>query len=285
MIVCSVPPKNITMVAFLDKMPTDVTNIISDIHKRISNLGLRPGTFVPYKPNELHATLLGMEVLKINGELVNANFLNNNGRLCRAQPLCLLSLLDAVVSCRKPVFTVRFGGFSQAQCTCTGFDLLDWKCTATNAEFHAFNRTAYQGSFYAFPNGPVMLTGWPVSASASNIFPRELYGLRLAAENCGFLDKYHTTQKPHWKDDDFYIRVGTFRNCPAKQFQDLVNQVRLDLAGLKSERTVDVTLGDIEFVYYERATPLVVIDRLSLRDALDDPKKLLKMYARWTYEN
>ena len=285
MTVYKVPAKNITMVAYLDKMPAQVTTIISGIHERISDLRLPDGTFVPYKPNELHATLLGMEVLKIDGEVVNANFLNNNGRICSSQPLQLLSLLDAVVSSRKSVFTIRFGGFSQAQCKCAGFDLLDWQCTNPIAEFHAFNRTAYEGSFYAFPTGPVMLTGWPINPPSLDSFPRELYGLRHAAEDCGFLDKYHTTEKLHWKDDDFYIRVGTFRNFPANQFQGLIDQVRDDIAGVNPVRPAEVTVADIEFVYYKRATPLVVIDRLPLQHALTNPRKLLAMYDRWTYEN
>ena len=285
MLTCKVPPRNITMVAFHEKMPTALTEIISDISERITALGLSKGRFVPYQPNERHATLLGMEVLKIGGDLINANFLNNNGRLRTIEPLQLLSLVSAVVSSRQPVFTVRFGGFSQAYCNCAGFDLYEWECTAANAEFHAFNRTAYEGSFYASPNGPVMLTGWPITASSPDSFHRELYGLRLAAEECGFLDKYHTIQKPYWKDDDFYIRLGTFNNFPANQFSALVEQVRAYLAALNPAPTVDVTVADVDFVYYEEATPLTIRERLPLKDALADPKKLLALYARWTYEN
>ncbi len=284
MSVCKTPAKNMTLVAFLGKMPPALDEIIHEISNQIDALGLPQGTFDPYQPNALHATLLGMEVIKSGGDLLNANFLNNNGCLRGIQPLQLLSLLGTVVSSRQPMFTIRFGGFQQSHCQCAGFDLYEWQCASSNAEFHAFSRTAYEGSFYVSPNGAVMLTGWPIVPSSATTFTRELYGLRLAAGDYGFLDKYHTTEKPYWKDDDFYIRLGTFK-IPANLPASFLDQVRVYLAGKSPPITVDVTISDIDFVYYQQAVPLTVIERLSLQDALADPKKLLALFARWTHEN
>jgi hypothetical protein len=288
MSVSPISKKNITLVSYLNQMPDMliklIDKIIDMIQIYIKENNLPDKCFTRYLNNQLHATILGMEVLKIDNELVNANFLNNNGILHSVQPVRFLTLLNTICSTRNPLFMIRFGGFVQSHCSCSGFDLFDWKCSTGDSEFHAFNRTAYEGSFYSFNNGPVMITGWPVSPRSENEFPRDLFHLRRAAENYGFLEKYHTNERPYDKDDDFYIRIGTFNDFPEVHLQKLQSNIRNYMSNCDSF-IVDVFLNHIDFIYYQCPTPLTIIDKIPLNDALTNPKLLTHLYKRWFNEN
>jgi hypothetical protein len=164
------PADNITMVALHgsnDSRP-DLTELVAvtteKIRSVVAELGLPDGFFRAYEDYQIHATIIGMEVVKIGDELFNANFLNNNGVLRTIHPRGLLALLEDIGTSRdhSPLFTLRFGGFRKSYCKCRGVDLLDWACISSDSEFHSFERSAYEGSFYAFRGGPVVLTGWPI---------------------------------------------------------------------------------------------------------------------------
>ena len=290
MTVITVPNRNITMVAFYgNKKPTELSQfidvVIDQVHSVLAALELPSDVFTPYRKPQMHATLIGMEVIKVGGELCNANFLNNNGQLRPIKPNSMLDLIAAIAASRRPLFTIRFGGFRKSYCTCTGFDLYDWKCTSSNSEFHAFHRSAYEGTFYAFSPGPVLLTGWPIKESGSlNQMSRHIYGFRWAVENCGFLDKYHSAEKPYWKDDDFYLRLGTFRECPAPKFESFVERMR-DYLCLRKPITLDVNLENVSIVYYESPLLEKVIEEISLVDALKEPQLVEALYDRWRNEN
>ena len=210
--VIATPEQNITLVAFCgDRKPDQLNKLLADtlrqIQTALEDVEL-PSVFDPYELGQMHATVLGLELIKIGDDIFTANFLNNNGVLREMQPVLLLELCRSIADSRNPLFTIRFGGFRKAHCTCTGFDLYEWDCPTGKSEFHAFNRSAYEGTFYAFSPGPVMLTGWPIRLTDQTNFTRQVYGFRRAVENCGFLDKYHSTEKPYWEDDDFYPSIG-----------------------------------------------------------------------------
>lgn len=286
--VLGAPERNITLVAFYgDKKPEQLLQLITQLHRHIDHV-VRDhdlsGAFNPCNSPQIHATLLGMEAVRVGGQLYNANFLNNNGHLRPIYPLRLLELLAAVAQSRVPLLRVRFGGFRRSHCTCRGFDLYDWKCGSSDSEFHAFNRSAYEGSFYAFSPGPAMLTGWPVGAASLNYFTRELYGLRRSAEGCGFLEKYHSAEKPYWKDDDFYLRLGTFGHCPSGKLESVVEQVRTFLSSL-DPIAVDISTQDVSFVYYNKPSLQAISTAVPLEDAVNKPQLLEALYEQWTRDN
>lgn len=295
------PNDNITMIAFHGnkdrhaavKRLIDTTK--DQILDTIADLGMPDDFFIPYTSEKIHATIIGMEVVKIEGGLYNANFLNNDGRLRKIEPNRLLELMDAVWKARgqDTYLTIRFGGFCKAHCKCAGFDLLSWNCPTGGSEFHAFSRSAYEGSFYAFSDGPVMLTGWPIeSAEKKSAFNRDLFGLRRASGELGFLDKYHLQEKPHWKDDDFFIRLGSFKPVDKSltyQFQSLLERLR-DFFCLEGPHIVDVPVDAISIVYYDNPT----LDRLKhddpknkilLPDAINNPSLVDDLYARWANDH
>lgn len=295
------PSDNITMIAFRGDKDRygDLTRVIDatreKIRETITDLSIPDGFFIPYTSEQIHATIIGMEVIKISGELYNANFLNNDGRLRKIEPRRLLALMDAIRKAKgqNTFLTIRFGGFRKAYCKCEGFDLLAWNCPTGGSEFHGFNRSAYEGSFYAFSGGPVVLTGWPVkNAKEKSTFNRELFGLRRAVDEFGFLDKYHLQEKPHWKDDDFFIRLGSFKTIDQHlmpRFQSLIERLR-DFLCLQGAVTVDVPVDAISIVYYDNSS----LDRLknddqrneiSLPDAINNLSLVDDLYDSWAKDH
>ena len=126
-----------------------------------------------------------------------------------------------------------------------------------------------------------MLTGWPV-ASADNVvqFTHQLFDFRRATEDAGLLDKYHSNEKPHWKDDDCFIRIGTFTApIPLAQLAATQKAVR-DYLSRRQPLTVDVTVEDVEVVLYER--PSMAEDQIrrevSLAAFLDDASTVKVLY-------
>ncbi len=78
-----------------------------------------------------------------------------------------------------------------------------------------------------------------------------LYELRRCAEDAGFLDKYHGDDKPHWKDDDFFLRLGTFAdNLSNNQLHSIESSIRDYLAG-RQPVAVEVGVRDISILLYD----------------------------------
>jgi len=280
MSVIGVPKSNVTLVAFLgDNKPRILNDILDEIFDLLPK---DPNEFVTYKKEQIHATIIGMEAVVIGGKLYNANFLNKNGQLRKMNVKGLFEIIQAIAMSRDPLFTIRFGGFTKGQCTCTGFDLQDWDCKTSNSEFHSYGRSAYEGSFYAFSPGPAMLTGWPVVVNKDlSKFPRYLYGFRRAAEESGYLDSYHSNDKPHWKDDDCYIRLGTFGALPATKNNSIVQNVR-DFLSQRKPATVDIGLQDLSIVCY-KDTSLTNKRYWPLVDVLGNPNFVESLYPLLNY--
>lgn len=191
-----------------------------------------------------------------------------------------VNLLERL-SHRDPIFTIRFGGFRKANCTCVGKSAEVWSCATSDAEFHSCDRSAYEGSFYAYAPGPVVLTGWPVRARDKlTEFPHHLYDFRLAAESAGFVDKYHSDDNPHWMDDDCYIKLGSFAES-VHGLDDLEQKVR-DYLSHRDAVTVDITAEDVSIVLYNDTSlkQESIVRRVTLADAIADTGKVLELYGR-----
>src|SRR6266542_1082251 len=88
---------------------------------------------------------------------------------------------------------------------------------------------AYEGTLYASPNGPVMLTGWPVvSSENSERYPRTAYQFRRRAEAFGILDKYHfrpPQKRSFWENDDCNVTLGHLGDVPADEANGVVGEL------------------------------------------------------------
>jgi hypothetical protein len=246
--------------------------------------------FDEYADDQKHATIIGMEVVRVSGRPVNLNFLRNNGVQRPVYPRLLLDLLASAAASRadNPLLTVRFGGWGKAHCQCTEqADLLAWACRTGTSPFHGYKRTAYEGSFYISRNGQVVTTAWAVNGTDKtndSRFAHDLHRFRAAAEHAGYLDGYHRADKPEWRDDDFFIRLGTLKDCSDDLKRDLEEHVRSHLA-TQEPVFVQVRLADMRIVYYEDTSLAKVIKAVPISDTIKDPGPVDALYQQWLNDN
>lgn len=128
-----------------------------------------------------------------------------------------------------------------------------------------------------------MITGWPVASLDSlEVFPHSLYKFRQSLEQAGFLDKYHNRNHDteHWKDDDFFIRVGTFRTpIPCEQLRATQKAMRTLLSTARPI-AIDVMVANISIVLYTDPSlrERYVRKIIPLDEFLEDSSCLRRMY-------
>jgi hypothetical protein len=128
-----------------------------------------------------------------------------------------------------------------------------------------------------------MLTGWPVGGPLHlQTFTHDLYEFRFAAEDAGLLDKYHSDDKPHWKDDDFFMRLGTFsRDIGPDQLSAIQESMREFLAA-RQPIAVEVNVRDVSIVLYDHSSLKKehVRARIPLTAFLEDYSHVDRLYHR-----
>ncbi|MBN2534198.1 MAG: hypothetical protein JXB88_15010 [Spirochaetales bacterium] len=277
---------NVTMTAFHgnDKPPSFIT-LIRSLLERISMLVRTesPGAFTPYDMYQIHTTLIGMETDFIDENLYGHWFFESWQKKVALNSMLFTKLLKNSIAMDSPapLFTIRFGGFEKAYCTCADEAFLEWECLSGGSEFHSCGRSAYEGSFYAFAPGPAVFTGWPVPAkNRIDEFPHSLYLFRRAFEKAGFMDKYHSSEHPQWKDDDCYMKLGTFTG-PVKNLSLIKEEMR-DFLNSLNPITIEIHPKDVAVILY-RDTSLnenAIIEKLVLPDILKEPGKLHMLFER-----
>lgn len=244
-------------------------------------------SFVSYTFYQMHGTIIGMEADIVDGRPCG-HWLRKNKRESRPIDIsCLHQKLNEKAARDNPLFTMCFGASPEGYCRCKDEHqraLGDWSCeSAPDGEdfFHSCDRSPYERSFYAYSPGPVMITGWPINRT--HTFPHSLYILRHDLEECGFADKYHFHEKhehSHWKDDDFFMRVGTFlAPVPAEQLVATQKGVRDCLSRMKPV-VFDVNVDDISIVLYKETSlgEQDILKRIELADFLKDPSTVAASY-------
>lgn len=277
---------NVTMVAFHGKeKPKDLQALILDVIAQIQrHLGQHyTSSFDGYSIFQMHATLIGMEADREDNLLVGRWFKRNRGDARRSVDSRVLQDVVRSFVHGENLFTIRFGGFREARCSCNVGQATaeTWNCNSSPAEFHSCDRAPFEGSFYA-GGGPVMITGWPVEGPNNlNAFTHELYAFRKAAEAAGLLHKYHNANKPHWRDDDFFIRLGTLSPTNAQQVAPIEDSIRRSLAA-RTPISIEVRVQDVSIVRYEDASLPVETVRscVPLATFLDDHSKLDYLYRQ-----
>lgn len=283
---------DLTMLAFHGKRkPPTLQKLLSDVLGAVmANLPISIAwSFAAYQLAQMHATIIGMEVDVRNGRCFGRWFSENWKEERPIDVDRLHAVVRRLISDRgNRLFTIRFGGFPGFHCSCAkdhpeGLD--GWLCASGTASegFHSCDRTGYDGSFYTTP-GPVMITGWPVnSPDELDAFPHSLYDFRRSLEDAGFSDKYHygnDQQRAHWKDDDFFIKIGTFACPPSKEQREAIDAAVRDYLSNRKPMSVDVTADDVSIVLYDDPSldESHVRDRVTLKQFLDEPTTVKNMY-------
>jgi hypothetical protein len=271
---------NITCVAFhgINTPPPLQSLVTSCVHELQDILGSRfTKVFVPYTPYQLHATIIGLEVDVIHRELYSHWTVSNTRE--NHQPVNIDTLLKLFTGFRHSPLTVRFCGYTEARCSCTGEEYREWECATSKGEFHSCGRTGYEGSFYGFSPGPVVITGWPVAISeGTDSFPHTLFSFRKECEKAGFLDKYHSDSRPYWRDDDCYIKIGSFTS-EIEDLPEVTDRMRGYLAA-QDPVILDLPPEQVEFILY-RGPSLAeksIIKKLPIEEAIKNPNSLKQMF-------
>ena len=280
------PDLNVTMVAFHgNAKPKPLEKLLQDVLGAIT-ANLPPSltwAFKSYSFAQIHATIIGMEVDVVDGRFYSRWFRKNRGQ---EQLIDIDRLREKVKQDIRDnrLFTIRFGGFPEAYCKCKDDPQAreTWSCASSPSGFHSCDRSTYEGSFYAFSPGPLVITGWPVCGPRElETFPHRLYEFRQSVEEAGFLDKYHSDEKPHWKDDDCFMRVGTFSGVlPYEQLRATEKAVR-DYLSNRKPVAVDVTVDDVSILLYDDPSLEEghVKQCVPLANFLEDPSAVKRLYG------
>jgi hypothetical protein len=274
----AMPEANLTLAAFHGaQKPEPLRKLLSDVQ---SALGVSSCGFEAYAMGQMHATLIVMEADVVEGRLYGHWFRKNRQELREISVDRLHRIVSERVGGGGPLFTIRFGGFPECYCTCRtkGRDARDpWLCATAAPElgaFHSCDRTAYEGSFYAVAPGPAIITGWPVDEPSS--FTHGLYEFRRSLEQAGLADKYHYDtqhEKAHWKNDDCFIRIGTFRE--PIPIRDTQQRMRTFFSNMEPV-LIDIAPADVSIVQYTNPSlrEQDILARIPLPTFVNDPSSL-----------
>ena len=227
-----------------------LTSNIQDVLEGEKGLG-----FIRYKPNQVHATVAGLEGLRVGEQIVSTNVAELRRRV---KLLDLEDVVRRLRSSRHLPLKVRLGGFE----------------LASNYSFVSRGLHPQIRSF-SIHGRIVVAMGWPVAGAT---YPPSLDLLRRELACGGALHKYHGSEGE--VDNDFFFVLGQIErrerdHAAISKFQDKIRKY------LSESKPVDLDLGldALSFVAYEETT--LAPDRacqFSLDDIATDPQRLVQLY-------
>jgi hypothetical protein len=208
--------------------------------------------FLPYTPEQVHATLIALNGVRDGGAVVNEYMLELAGQ---RREMDLPRVMDILARRFAPPLPVRIGGFRPDQA----------------APFTSRGQHPAQRSF-SVQDRAFVLVGWPAASIAGD--GRPLDELRREMNGAGLLHRYHA--RPGDVDNDLHMVVGHHAGAPAAALDRATAAVRELLAG----RPADLAIGraDVKIVAadsHTMAPPLFVsgipADQASVLDYLIPP--------------
>lgn len=174
---------NATVVALYGEKPADLAALVLTLQDR---LGSRLGpAFSPHAPEQVHATLVGLEGDRsvVTGELFNRNHAELRGE---QRVMNVERLLQRIASSPAFPLTIRVGGFEP-----------DVDYSFVSRGQHPYRRS------FSIQGRDAVAMGWPWTDGAVST---ALAALRRELESDGVLHKYHAT--PEASDNDFFFVLG-----------------------------------------------------------------------------
>jgi len=231
-------PTQLTLVSHYGPKPPELERLIRGCNEILAR-GLGDG-FEPYRVEQVHATIIGLEGRRDGDCIVNAR----SG--CSVDPDALL----AFVRGELPPLRVRIGGYRPG---------VDYGFTS-RGQHPAERSFSVQGRM-------AVVIGWPEDRA------RPLDRLRRKFdERLGVRHKYHTSADA--VDDDFFFVLGTVATRPAA---DLSEEIRAYLA--RSFVVVSVDRSTLRVVaYHDTRLPARSTRAFALDAAELTPERLLGFY-------
>jgi hypothetical protein len=208
--------------------------------------------FLPYSPEQVHATLIALNGVRDGGAVVNEYMLELAGQ---RREMDLPRVMDILARRFATPLPVRIGGFRPDQA----------------APFTSRGQHPAQRSF-SVQDRAFVLVGWPTASIAGD--GRPLDELRREMNGAGLLHRYHA--RPGDVDNDLHMVVGHHAGAPAAALDRAAAAVRELLAGARA----DLAIGraDVKIVAadsHTMAPPLFVsgipADEASVLDYLIPP--------------
>ena len=209
-----------TLIALYGEKPTVMQKLICEINQLI-NGSLPESIYKPYDPDQVHATLTGLESVVLDGKAVNKNILEKKG----VKAVMDFSDVKDIVKNYFPM-VIRFGGFS-----------------AGDSPFLSRAARPYERSFQLnTPTNQAVLMGWP--HTKMDFSQHRLLNLRRELEQrCNIGHKYD-------EDNDFYLVLGRLegrsKNFPEPELRQLENTIRDYLF----KNPVDIKINSLMRVHY-----------------------------------
>jgi hypothetical protein len=207
------------------------------------------GDFLPYTPEQVHATLIALNGVRDGGTVVNEYMLELAGV---RREMDLPRVMDILARRFATPLPVRIGGFRPDQA----------------APFTSRGQHPAQRSF-SVQDRAFVLVGWPAATIAGNGQP--LDDLRRELNAAGLLHRYHA--HPGDVDNDLHMVVGHHAGAPAAALDRAAAAVRDMLAGEPADLAIglpDVTIVAADS--HTMAPPLYVsgipADEASVREYL-----------------
>jgi hypothetical protein len=170
--------------------------------------------FLPYTPEQVHATLIALNGVRDGGAVVSEYMLELAGQ---RREMDLPRVMDILARRFATPLPVRIGGFRPDQA----------------APFTSRGQHPAQRSF-SVQDRAFVLVGWPTASIAGA--GRPLDELRREMNGAGLLHRYHA--RPGDVDNDLHMVVGHHAGAPAAALDRAAAAVRELLAGRPAELAI-----------------------------------------------
>ena len=173
---------HLTLVAFYGEKPPAMSAIIHAVQKNIRE-SLPTDSFCAYEPQQVHATIIGLEGRRVGGQVINTAYVEKRHE---ARAMSLAGVLQTVrTSCAIP-FSVKVTGYKEGEAY-----------PFTSRDLHPYLRC------FCIQDELAVVMGWPCERDH---YPNLLDKLRRSMQSFNALHKYHAS--PHDIDNDFFFTVG-----------------------------------------------------------------------------
>jgi hypothetical protein len=246
---------NASLVAYYGTTPKP--GELEELIKHIQNIlaGDSRLKFQPYNSKQVHATLVGLEGLRINKQIISTNFAELRGSV---KLIDLKAVVQYLRSTQHLPFSVRLGGFDSAR-----------NYSFSSRGLHPGIRS------FSIQGHIVVAMGWPV---LDETFPPSLDLLRRELAGFGALHKYHASEGE--VDNDFFFVLGQIerRERDRVAVLNVQDAIRRYLAETKAIDFV-VDIAALSFVAYEETTlPIGRTRQFSLDEITANPQVLINLY-------
>jgi len=242
----------LTLVSHYGEKPADFAALIRELQANIAAFfGAR---FVPYRLEQVHATIVGLEGKRDGGGVCSENFLRLLGEERHFDFAAMLNFLRHDFA----GFDVRVGGFR----------------VETDHGFLSQGQPPFARSF-SIQGTTAVAMGWPRAASR---FPPVLDELRRSLQRFGALRKWA------WRegevDNDFYFVLGQLRSpVPNAERERVQNVVRETLAAIPP-LVLRVDRASLAFVAYsDLRLPPETTRAMWIDESSTTPERLEAVYT------